>query len=150
MPGHQAPVRACAAEEYLVCSGLGYTILHPGGLLDKEGGKRQLIVGKNDEFLDEKANHPRTVPRADVAEACSTAAAMHTWLAALLPPHFRPSQLCRGLFICVLPQVVVQALLNPEALNKSFDLVSLEEGAGSPTLTDADFDILFDQTTAGL
>jgi hypothetical protein len=46
-----------------------------------------------------------------------------------------------------LPQVVVQALLLPDALNKSFDLVSMPEGEGEPTW---DWTVLFDQTTAGL
>ena len=38
-----------------------------GGLLDKEGGKRELLVGKDDEFL---TSPTKTVPRADVAEMC--------------------------------------------------------------------------------
>lgn len=29
------------AEMYLIWSGLEYTIVHPGGLLDKPGGKRE-------------------------------------------------------------------------------------------------------------
>ncbi len=28
------------AEEYLIASGITYTILHPGGLLDKPGGRK--------------------------------------------------------------------------------------------------------------
>lgn len=39
----------------------------PGGLLDKEGGLRELIVGKDDELLQTET---RTIPRADVAEVC--------------------------------------------------------------------------------
>ncbi|PSC75336.1 Nucleoside-diphosphate-sugar epimerase [Micractinium conductrix] len=98
------------AAEYLVNSGVAYTIIHPGGLIDQPGGRRQLLVGKRDSFMDVPGG-PRTVPRADVAEA------------------------------------VVQALLLPDALNKSFDLVSRPEGEGEPT---RDFAALFDQTTAGL
>lgn len=45
------------------------------------------------------------------------------------------------------PQVVVQALVYPEALNKSFDLVAQPEGQGEPT---QQWDVLFDQTTSGL
>ena len=31
------------AEEYLINSGMSYTIIHPGGLLDKEGGAREIV-----------------------------------------------------------------------------------------------------------
>ena len=44
-------------------------------------------------------------------------------------------------------QVVVQALLNANAVNKGFDLVSKDEGDGSPT---TDFAALFEQTQPGL
>ncbi|GMH16132.1 hypothetical protein Nepgr_017973 [Nepenthes gracilis] len=55
------------AEQYLADSGIPYTIIRAGGLLDKEGGVRELIVGKDDELLQTET---RTVPRADVAEVC--------------------------------------------------------------------------------
>ncbi|KAL4425711.1 hypothetical protein ABPG75_009727 [Micractinium tetrahymenae] len=97
------------ASEYLVNSGVPYTIIHPGGLIDQPGGKRQLLVGKHDAFMD--SGGPRSVPREDVAE------------------------------------VAVQALLHPEAVNKSFDLVARPKGEGEPTKS---WDVLFDQTTAGL
>ncbi|XP_014515539.1 uncharacterized protein At5g02240-like [Vigna radiata var. radiata] len=38
-----------------------------GGLLDKEGGIRELIVGKDDELLQTET---KTISRADVAEVC--------------------------------------------------------------------------------
>lgn len=38
-----------------------------GGLQDKEGGLRELIVGKDDDLLN---TDTRTIPRADVAEVC--------------------------------------------------------------------------------
>lgn len=38
-----------------------------GGLQDKEGGIRELIVGKDDEILKTET---RTIARADVAEVC--------------------------------------------------------------------------------
>lgn len=60
------------AEEYLVNSGVPYTIIHPGGLLDKPGGQRELLVGKHDQFMDTST---RTVPRADLAEVRGAAAA---------------------------------------------------------------------------
>ncbi|MEL6929703.1 MAG: SDR family oxidoreductase [Cyanobacteria bacterium J06600_6] len=57
------------AEEYLVNSGLNYTIIRAGGLQDQPGGKRELLVGKNDELLINPPNGiPTSIPRADVAE----------------------------------------------------------------------------------
>lgn len=53
------------AEKYLIDSGLPYTIVHPGGLINEPGGERELCLGiddKND--LTENNN----VPREDVAE----------------------------------------------------------------------------------
>ena len=51
------------AEQYLVDSGLAYTIVRCGGLVCSTGGVRELIVGKDDEDLG-----ARSVARADVAE----------------------------------------------------------------------------------
>ncbi len=57
------------AEEYLINSGINYTIIRAGGLLDKPGGKRELIVGKNDTLLTNPPNDiPTSIPREDVAE----------------------------------------------------------------------------------
>ncbi|KAH6802839.1 Rossmann-fold superfamily protein [Perilla frutescens var. frutescens] len=53
------------AEQYLADSGIPYTIIRAGGLQDKEGGLRELLVGKDDELLNTET---RTIPRADVAE----------------------------------------------------------------------------------
>ncbi|XP_047958117.1 uncharacterized protein At2g37660, chloroplastic-like [Salvia hispanica] len=58
------------AEKYLADSGIPYTIIRyslPGGLQDKEGGLRELLVGKDDELL---STDTKTIPRADVAEVC--------------------------------------------------------------------------------
>merc|ERR1712196_405894 len=55
------------AERYLIESGLDYTIIHPGGLVDKPGAERELLVGVDDELLELKS---RQVPRADVARVC--------------------------------------------------------------------------------
>ncbi|EFJ09978.1 hypothetical protein SELMODRAFT_184267 [Selaginella moellendorffii] len=55
------------AEEYLSESGIPYTIIRAGGLLDKEGGVRELLVGKNDELLK---TDTKSLPRSDVAEVC--------------------------------------------------------------------------------
>ena len=57
------------AEDYLMNSGIDYTIVRAGGLLDKEGGKRELLVGQNDEMLENPPNGiPTSIPRPDVAE----------------------------------------------------------------------------------
>ncbi len=55
------------AEQYLADSGIPYTIIRAGGLQDKEGGIRELIVSKDDELLQTET---RTITRADVAEVC--------------------------------------------------------------------------------
>ncbi|NET35272.1 MAG: SDR family oxidoreductase [Cyanothece sp. SIO1E1] len=57
------------AEQYLIESGIDYTIIRAGGLLDQPGGVRELLVGKNDTFLTNAPNGiPTSIPRADVAE----------------------------------------------------------------------------------
>ncbi|PSS23768.1 Uncharacterized protein CEY00_Acc08591 [Actinidia chinensis var. chinensis] len=55
------------AEQYLADSGIPYTIIRAGGLQDKDGGVRELLVGKDDELLQTET---RTIARADVAEVC--------------------------------------------------------------------------------
>lgn len=51
------------AEKYLIESGMKYTILHPGGLIDSKGGMREIVSGINDELLKEKVRSiPRFVP----------------------------------------------------------------------------------------
>jgi uncharacterized protein YbjT (DUF2867 family) len=64
-PGTNILVWKRKAEQYLVDSGLDFTIIRAGGLLgeDKPGGKRALVVGADDADLG-----ARSVPRADVAE----------------------------------------------------------------------------------
>jgi len=58
-----------ADERDLVVSGLDYTIIHPGGLVDAPACERELLVGVNDELLKLST---RQVPRADVARvACA-------------------------------------------------------------------------------
>jgi len=57
------------AEEYLINSGVDYTIIRAGGLLDQPGGLRELLVSKDDVFLTQTPNGiPPSIPRADVAE----------------------------------------------------------------------------------
>ncbi|XP_022865248.1 uncharacterized protein At2g37660, chloroplastic-like [Olea europaea var. sylvestris] len=55
------------AEQYLADSGTPYTIIRAGGLQDKEGGVRELLVGKDDELLQTET---KSIARADVAEVC--------------------------------------------------------------------------------
>ena len=56
------------AEQYLIDSGIDYTIIRAGGLLDKEGGVRELLVGVGDELLNNPPDGiPTSIPRADVA-----------------------------------------------------------------------------------
>ena len=43
------------AERYLIDSGLDYTIVHPGGLVDEAPSERELIVGVDDELLELKS-----------------------------------------------------------------------------------------------
>ena len=64
------------AERYLVASGVPYTIIHPGGLVDEDGSKRELVVGVNDEIMknpDFASGGTRSVARADVARVCKAA-----------------------------------------------------------------------------
>lgn len=46
---------------------MAYTIVHPGGLIDKPGGERKIVLGVDDNLLKEEA---RNIPRGDVAEVC--------------------------------------------------------------------------------
>lgn len=55
------------AEKYLAQSGLPYSIIHPGGLIDTPGGRRKIVSGVDDELLKRTT---RSIPRADVAEVC--------------------------------------------------------------------------------
>ena len=57
------------AEEYLMNIGVTYTIIHPGGLTNKPGGERELVLGVDDSLLDdfEKLGATRSIPREDVA-----------------------------------------------------------------------------------
>jgi uncharacterized protein YbjT (DUF2867 family) len=57
------------AEQYLIDSGMDYTIIRAGGLLDQLGGVRELLVSKDDALLKHPPNGiPTSIPRADVAE----------------------------------------------------------------------------------
>jgi uncharacterized protein YbjT (DUF2867 family) len=60
------------AERYLIESGLEYTIIHPGGLVDEAPSQRELLVDVDDKLLSLTT---RQVPRADVARVCCAALA---------------------------------------------------------------------------
>ncbi|QCE11741.1 hypothetical protein DEO72_LG10g2977 [Vigna unguiculata] len=62
------------AEQYLADSGIPYTIIRCGAFENEEGGLRELITGKDDEMLKIET---KTIPRADVAEACIQASSSH-------------------------------------------------------------------------
>ena len=64
------------AEKYLIDSGLPYTIVHPGGLLNEPGAKREICIGVD----DERDEGERSIPREDVAEVL---------VQALLLPEYR-------------------------------------------------------------
>merc|ERR1739842_65731 len=53
------------AEKYLMESGLPYTIVHPGGLINEPGSERELVLGVDD---SQDGTESRVVPREDVAE----------------------------------------------------------------------------------
>lgn len=55
------------AEQYLADSGVPYTIIRAGGLQDRDGGIRELLVGKDDELLQTET---KAIARPDVAEVC--------------------------------------------------------------------------------
>lgn len=56
------------AEQYLIDSGVDYTIIRAGGLLDQPSGKRELVVSKHDALLKNPPEDMTTsIPRADVA-----------------------------------------------------------------------------------
>ena len=84
------------AEEYLINSGIDYTIIRAGGLLDEPGGKRELVIGKNDIFLTNPPNGiAPNIPRADVAElvvqALSCSEALNKAFDAISKPENEPS-----------------------------------------------------------
>jgi NAD(P)H-binding len=62
------------AEQYLVNSGLDYTIIHPGGLIDTPAGVEDYVLDVNDVLLN---NTKRSISREDVANLCVAALALH-------------------------------------------------------------------------
>jgi len=61
------------AEKYLTESGLSYTIIHPGGLIDEPPGEKNLVLNVDDALLKEEK---KSISRADVANLCVAALAV--------------------------------------------------------------------------
>jgi len=58
------------AEKYLCLSGLQYTIIHPGGLVDTESRKMELVLDVDDALM---RNEKKSISRGDVASLCIAA-----------------------------------------------------------------------------
>ncbi len=94
-------------EQYLMDSGIDYTIIHAGGLINEPEGMRQFVMDKEDRLL--KSRESCTIPRGDLAE------------------------------------LVVQALIHPQAKNKVFDVICLPPDDATEVVN-TDFAALFAQT----
>ncbi|KAL3926914.1 MAG: hypothetical protein SGARI_005466 [Bacillariaceae sp.] len=60
------------AEKYLVESGLDYTIIHPGGLVDIPGGMEEFVLDVDDN-LYQGPNRSTRIGREDLADLCVAA-----------------------------------------------------------------------------
>lgn len=58
------------AEKYLCASGLRYTIIHPGGLVDTEPSKMKLVLDVDDALM---RREKKSITRGDVANLCIAA-----------------------------------------------------------------------------
>lgn len=58
------------AEKYLCLSGLQYTIIHPGGLVDKNDGLESLVLDVDDTLMKREK---KSIARSDVAKLCIAA-----------------------------------------------------------------------------
>ena len=132
------------AEQYLIASGLAYTILHPGGLIDQEGGKRQLVLGVDDQLLQRKVSSADSVTRwaggrsrhrragRGVQQPCvdggRASPGAHPYCGLPL------SRLqMRSIPRADVAELAVQSLLAPGAKNRSLDAITLPEGEGTVT-----------------
>ena len=111
------------SEQYLVDSGVPFTIIRAGGLLDAPGGERELLVARDDEkVMGPGDKEYRAVPRADVAEMCVRAIEMSVLLDVKTP------------------------------LFRSMDLVSMDpdDDGASTTSTQEQFVTLFEKSAVGM
>lgn len=58
------------AERYLCVSGLQYTVIHPGGLVDTEASQMELVLDVDDNLMK---NEKKSISRGDVANLCIAA-----------------------------------------------------------------------------
>ena len=58
------------AEKYLCASGLQFTIIHPGGLVDTESSKQDLVLDVDDALMKVAK---KSISRGDVASLCIAA-----------------------------------------------------------------------------
>lgn len=56
-----------SSEEFLMGSGLVFTVINPGGLQDQPAAERELMVSNGDKFAT--IYETTAIPRGDVAEA---------------------------------------------------------------------------------
>lgn len=126
------------AEMYLVASGVDYTVVHPGGLLNKDGGKRELLVVWIDRCvflmcLLFNQYFLITKPFAHCS-SCVSGCTRGGWERYAMPQGM-DDELLKGDRRSVpradVAEVVVRCLDAPEAHNLSFDLASREEGEGA-------------------
>lgn len=55
------------AELYLIDSGVPYTVINPGGLVNDPPKQRQFVIGNNDELFSKYDRRQHPIPRGDVA-----------------------------------------------------------------------------------
>lgn len=55
------------AEQYLIDSGVPYTVINPAGLVDREPGEREVVFGKGDDIFKRFDSTESAIARADVA-----------------------------------------------------------------------------------
>lgn len=55
------------AEQYLIDSGVTYTVVNPGGLIDEPHSQRQIVFGKADKLFGTQDKSKWAIPRGDVA-----------------------------------------------------------------------------------
>ena len=64
---HNLKIETSIFFAYKLQSGLDYSIIHPGGLKDTEGGLSHFVLDINDELLNREK---RSISRQDVASLC--------------------------------------------------------------------------------
>lgn len=133
------------AEMYLVASGADYTVVHPGGLLNKDGGKRELLVVRIGSDRRVCVCFPRvylafrhfffffflmTELFAHSVPGCARGEReRHATPQGMDDELLKEDR--RSVPRADVAEMVVRCLEAPEARNLSFDLASREEGEGA-------------------